>query len=132
MEPLGRARSGEHPSPAKRGSALGDLQAMRDAGLDPAGSAVQHGAWVSLRKGRGTRLGNGVIPARQLAGLRLQSQMAHGRQRGAGRPDQRSPFKVLEGEGTQQHPLEMVPYAPQSGETTLGLELVVAALRSQK
>lgn len=88
----------------------------------------QRGAWVSLRKGRGTRLGNGVIPARQLAGLRLQSQMAHGRQRGAGRPEQRSPFKVLEGEGTWQHPLEMVLYTPRTGETAL----VVAALWSQK
>lgn len=40
MEPLGCARSGEHPSPAKWGSALADLQAMRGAGLDPAGTAV--------------------------------------------------------------------------------------------
>lgn len=32
--------AGEHPSPAKWGSALADLQAMRGAGLDPAGTAV--------------------------------------------------------------------------------------------
>ena len=92
----------------------------------------QCGAWVSLRKGRGTQLGNGVIPARQLGGLRLQSQMAHGRPRGAGHGDQRSPFKVPEDEGMRQHPLDVVPYPPPPAETVLGLEPVVAAPWSRK
>ena len=98
--------------------------------MTPREAPCQHGAWVSLRKGRGTRLGNGVIPARQLGRLRLQSQMAHGRPRGAGRGDRRSPFKVPEGEGMSQHPLEMLPYPPQPIETVLGLEPAVVATQS--
>lgn len=47
----------------------------------------QHGAWVSLRKGRGTRVGNGVIPARQLGGIWLQSQMARGGPERTGRAE---------------------------------------------
>lgn len=46
-----------------------------------------HGAWVSLRKGRGTRVGNGVIPARQLGGIWLQSQMACGGPERTGRAE---------------------------------------------
>lgn len=47
----------------------------------------QHGAWVSLRKGRGTRVGNGVIPARQLGGIWLQSQAALSGSERSGRPE---------------------------------------------
>lgn len=47
----------------------------------------QHGAWVSLRKGRGTRVGNGVIPARQLGGIWLQSRAALSGPERSGRPE---------------------------------------------
>lgn len=56
----------------------------RGLAATPGEALCQHRAWVSFRKGRGTWLGNGVIPARQLGELGLQSQMVQGRLRGAG------------------------------------------------
>lgn len=98
------------PTPAQLQAAL---ELCCGLPVTPQEVLCQCGAWVSLRKGRGTRLGNGVIPARQLGGLQLQSQMVQGWQRRAGSGDQRSPFKVPEDEGIWQHPLEMVPYPPR-------------------
>lgn len=77
------AHSRQASLPSKAGLRV-TFRLCRGLAATPGEALCQHGAWVSFRKGRGTWLGNGVIPARQLGELRLQRQMVQGRLRGAG------------------------------------------------
>lgn len=104
--------------PSKAGLRV-TFRLCRGLAATPWEALCQHRAWVSFRKGRGTWLGNGVIPARQLGELRLQSQMVQGRLRGAGTGIQDHLSRCRRTRGCGSTPLEMVPHPSPPAETVL-------------
>lgn len=121
--------------PSKAGLRV-TFRLCRGLAATPWEALCQHRAWVSFRKGRGTWLGNGVIPARQLGELRLQSQMVQGRLRGAGTEiqDHLSRCRRTRGCGSTPsrwsliHRHQQKPCSQTSGGSTMEPKIVLPAV----
>lgn len=134
-KPLECAHSRQASLPSKAGLRV-TFRLCRGLAATPWEALCQHRAWVSFRKGRGTWLGNGVIPARQLGELRLQSQMVQGRLRGAGTEiqDHLSRCRRTRGCGSTPsrwsliHRHQQKPCSQTSGGSTMEPKIVLPAV----